>query len=125
MKYDNLQRGNAAEDLALDFLTDQGLALVTRNFLCRAGEIDLIVKNATTLVFVEVRFRRDISRGTGAETITHQKMTKIVQTARYFLHNNPHHGNLDYRFDVISVSATVDWIQNAFTLDDLLNKDSR
>ena len=52
MKYDNLQRGNAAENLALDFLANQGLMLVTRNFLSRAGEIDLIVKNATTLVFV-------------------------------------------------------------------------
>ena len=125
MKYDNLQRGNAAENLALDFLANQGLMLVTRNFLSRAGEIDLIVKNATTLVFVEVRFRRDISRGTGAETITHQKMTKIVQTARYFLQNNPHYDNLDYRFDVVSVSAAIDWIQNAFTLDYILNKDSR
>ena len=125
MKYDNLQRGNAAENLALDFLANQGLMLVTRNFLSRAGEIDLIVKNATTLVFVEVRFRRDISRGTGAETITHQKMTKIVQTARYFLQNNPHYDNLDYRFDVVSVSAAIDRIQNAFTLDDILNKDSR
>ena len=114
----NIQRGNGAENVALSFLEGQGFTVVARNFLCKAGEIDLIVRDRTVLVFVEVRFRQDTSRGTGAETVTRSKMTKIINAARYFLMKNPTHDNLDYRFDVISISTSVDWIQNAFTLDD-------
>ena len=70
----NIQRGNDAENRALEFLETQGLRLVTRNFLCKVGEIDLIVRDQTTVIFVEVRYRQDTSRGTGAETVTRSKM---------------------------------------------------
>jgi len=125
MNETNIQRGNDAEDRALAFLETQGLKLVTRNFLCKVGEIDLIVRDQTTVIFVEVRYRQDTSRGTGAETVTRSKMIKIINSARYFLTQHPIHAELDCRFDVISISASLDWIQNAFTLDDTLQKDSR
>lgn len=110
--------GNKAEEAALTFLLARGFTLVARNFRCKAGELDLIVKDPTTLVFVEVRYRRDTSRGTGAETVTRGKMAKLIKAAQYFLLKNPAQGHLDYRFDVISITTTIDWIQNAFTLDD-------
>ncbi len=125
MNETNIQRGNDAEDRALAFLETQGLRLVTRNFLCKVGEIDLIVRDQTTVIFVEVRYRQDTSRGTGAETVTRSKMIKIINSARYFLTQQPIYAELDCRFDVISISASLDWIQNAFTLDDTLQKDSR
>lgn len=118
MSKTNIQRGNLAEDQALEFLEAQGLILVFRNFLCKAGEIDLILRDQTTVIFVEVRYRADTSRGTGADTVTRSKMTKIINSARYFLMQNPAYVKLDCRFDVISISASLDWIQNAFTLDD-------
>ncbi|MDC1368694.1 YraN family protein [Pseudomonadales bacterium] len=121
----NIQRGNDAENRALEFLETQGLRLVTRNFLCKVGEIDLIVRDQTTVIFVEVRYRQDTSRGTGAETVTRSKMIKIINSARYFLTQQPIYAELACRFDVISISASLDWIQNAFTLDDTLQKDSR
>jgi len=114
---DNIDRGRAAEDLALTFLQASGYQCVARNYTCRAGEIDLIVTDATTLVFVEVRYRRNQQHGTGAESVTRSKMLKIIRAASYFLLNYPQYEVLDQRFDVISIGADLDWIENAFTLD--------
>jgi putative endonuclease len=113
----HLLSGNNAEEAALDFLLARGFTLVARNFRCKVGELDLIVKDPTTLVFVEVRYRQDTSRGTGAETVTGRKMAKLIKAAQYFLQRNPDQGHLDCRFDVISITTSIDWIQNAFTLD--------
>ena len=114
---DNIDRGRAAENRACTFLEASGYTCVARNYTCRAGEIDLIVTDATTLVFVEVRYRRNQQHGTGAESVTRSKMLKIIRTAGYFLLNHPLYNVLDQRFDVISIGADLDWIENAFTLD--------
>jgi putative endonuclease len=118
MTASHILSGNNAEDAALGFLLARGFILVARNFRCKAGELDLIVKDPGTLVFVEVRYRQDASRGTGAETITRSKMAKLIKAAQFFLQKNPGQGHLDCRFDVISITTDIDWIQNAFTLDD-------
>ncbi|MCB1644229.1 MAG: YraN family protein [Pseudomonadales bacterium] len=109
--------GARAEQRAADFLTAQGLSIIERNFRCKAGEIDLIVSDNNTLIFVEVRYRQDSSRGSGAETVTRSKIRKLIRTAEFYLLNRPI-PDLDLRFDVISVDDTLDWIKNAFTLDD-------
>jgi putative endonuclease len=114
---DNIDRGRAAENRACTFLEASGYTCVARNYTCRAGEIDLIVTDATTLVFVEVRYRRNQQHGTGAESVTRSKMLKIIRTASYFLLNYPLYEVLDQRFDVISIGTDLDWIENAFTLD--------
>jgi putative endonuclease len=114
---DNIESGQAAENRALAFLEANGFNCIKRNYSCRAGEIDLIVVNNSTLVFVEVRYRKNPWHGTGAESVTRSKMLKIISTARYFLLNNPRYEVLDQRFDVISIGADLDWIVNAFTLD--------
>jgi putative endonuclease len=114
---DNIDRGRAAENRACTFLEANGYTSVARNYTCRVGEIDLIVIDATTLVFVEVRYRSNQQHGTGAESVTRSKMLKIIRAARYFLLNHPQYGVLDQRFDVISISTDLDWIENAFTLD--------
>lgn len=112
------QIGSAAEQAALEFLEARHLRLVRKNYCCRLGEIDLIMRDPNTLIFVEVRLRHDTSYGTGAETVTRSKMRKIINTAEHFLVKHPFLGNLDCRFDVVSMSDNIDWIQNAFTLDD-------
>jgi len=118
MKESSISIGQDAETEAQQFLASKGYELVEKNFSFRGGEIDLIVRNDKTLVFVEVRFRQNPLHGSGAETVTSAKRRRIIRTAEYFLQANPDNGDRDFRFDVISMSPDIDWIENAFTLND-------
>lgn len=113
--------GDEAEDTALKYLVANGCRLIAAKYRSRAGEIDLIVEDKGTLVFVEVRYRSDTSRGTGAETITATKQRRIIRTAEYFLINHKQYQDSACRFDVISMNDSmdhsIDWIKRAFTLD--------
>ncbi len=113
--------GDKAEHAALKYLVSNGCRLIVANYRSRAGEIDLIVEDKETLVFVEVRYRSDTSRGTGAETITATKQRRIIRTAEYFLINHKQYQDSACRFDVISMNDStndsIDWIKRAFTLD--------
>lgn len=109
-------RGDQAEQLAADFLQIQGLKLLEKNYRCRFGEIDLILLDKKTLVFAEVRLRKNQNFGGAASSITPQKQTRIVHTAQHYLsmqHNLP-----PCRFDVVLLNelsaAHIEWIQNAF-----------
>ncbi|MFT4798236.1 MAG: putative endonuclease [Candidatus Azotimanducaceae bacterium] len=113
------QLGNAAEQAALDYLESNGLQCIDRNFSCKMGEIDLIMIDHSTLVFVEVRLRNNPHHGSGADSVTRTKMRKIIRTAEFYLTRNPIPENLDCRFDVISMDKKIDWIKSAFTLDSL------
>ncbi len=75
------QTGTKAEDDALAFLQGQGLTPVTRNFRCRSGEIDLIMQDGNTLVFVEVRKRKNRLYGGAAASITPAKQQKLIKNA--------------------------------------------
>ena len=80
-----MNRGAAAEGLAAQFLAARGLAIVQRNYRCRGGEIDLIVRDGEILVFVEVRLRRNRAFGTAAESITAVKRRRLRLAARHYL----------------------------------------
>ena len=110
--------GHAAESVALAHLQSHGLQLVERNFRCKMGEIDLIMNDGRTLVFVEVRLRNNRQHLTGAESVTRSKMQRLIRTAQYYLVTHPSNDELEFRFDVISMGAGIDWIKEAFTLDD-------
>ena len=89
------------------------------NFSSRFGEIDLIMEDGKTVVFVEVKFRTSHQHGSGAEAITYHKQNKISRTAGWYLAKNPHRAEQFCRFDVISIGAQqqdheIDWIKNAF-----------
>lgn len=108
--------GGRAEQYALDYLKSQGLKLVTCNFLCRMGEIDLIMMHNKHLVFVEVRYRKNSHYGTPAATISRTKQSRLTRTANFYLQQ---HGlDIPCRFDVVAIVAQpevkVEWIQNAF-----------
>ena len=111
-------RGNKAETQAAAYLSGQGLVLLERNFSCKLGEIDLIMRDNQTLIFVEVRLRHNPHFGSGAETVTIYKQRKIIKTAQYYLQTHANVENLDCRFDVISIANEIDWITNAFNLDE-------
>jgi putative endonuclease len=80
-----MNRGAAAEALAARFLMARGLSIVGRNYRCRGGEIDLIVRDGKTLVFVEVRLRRSQAFGGAAESITATKRRRLRLAAQHYL----------------------------------------
>nr|WP_314901395.1 YraN family protein [uncultured Deefgea sp.] len=77
--------GAAAEQRAADFIVAQGLKLIARNWRCRFGEIDLIAKDAKTLVFIEVRARTNANFGGAASSIQRSKQEKLIRTAQMYL----------------------------------------
>jgi putative endonuclease len=109
-------RGDAAEKLAEQFLRKQGLKLVDRNFRVRKGEIDLIMTDADTLVFVEVRMRTHAGFGGGAASIGPAKQRRLIAAAHHYL------GTLKptppCRFDAVLLNqldeSRIEWIRNAF-----------
>ena len=114
-----VERGAWAEDLACQHLLDRGLRLIRRNYRCRYGEIDLVMRDAATIAFVEVRLRSRTDFGSGAESVDARKQARLVSSAEHYLQR---HGTLlaDCRFDVVSIRRSADsheleWIRHAFT----------
>lgn len=116
--------GLRAEDQVLSFLIKQGLKPVTRNYNCRVGELDLVMWDGETLVFIEVRYRKNRHYGSAVETVDYRKQRKLARTALHFLQTRHDSRWPPCRFDVIGVdpadnqatSLHFDWIKNAFDL---------
>jgi putative endonuclease len=111
--------GQTAENQACAYLQQQGLRLVTRNYRCKVGEIDLIMRDKTDLVFVEVRYRKNDSFGGGLQSITSAKQAKLTRAASFYLQRNRLTENIPCRFDVIAIGiqqgkSAIEWIKNAF-----------
>ncbi|MDH3354766.1 MAG: YraN family protein [Chromatiales bacterium] len=110
--------GHDAETAAINYLQQQGLTLTERNYHCRRGEIDIIMDDADTLVFVEVKYRQSPRFGSASEMVTPQKQKKIITTALHYLQQN----KLEQacRFDVVAISPDtgVEWIKSAFETDE-------
>lgn len=101
------------ESRAAEFLRARGLRLLARNYRCRMGEIDLIADEGGTLVFVEVRLRRNGNFGGAAESITVRKQERLIRAAQHYLQRLP--GSPPCRFDaVISDGVNLEWIKDAF-----------
>src|SRR5690606_23628442 len=83
------QRGNASEQRACQWLREQGLELVTQNWRCRLGEIDLIMQHGDTLVFVEVRYRAQDDFGGALASVDQRKQRRLVLAARHYLSRFP------------------------------------
>lgn len=116
--------GSAAEAAAEAHLCRQGLHPIARNVRYRFGEIDLILREGKTLVFVEVRQRRDNAFGGAAASIDRRKCGRIAKAASAWLASQPSLAQAPCRFDVVALSGAqgiteLVWIRNAFTLDDL------
>lgn len=109
-------KGQHAEKIACEYLQQQGLVLIDKNYHCRLGEIDLIMEHDDTLVFVEVRYRKNNLYGDAKESVTYKKQQKLQKAALHFLQQ---HKNRNARFDVIAITGenkqqSFEWIQNAF-----------
>lgn len=115
------QIGTQAERQAEEYLYKQNLTLVKRNYRCRFGEIDLIMQDKQTLVFVEVRYRDKTVHGNAAETVQFSKRKKLIKAATFYLVQQKLWEKVACRFDVIAISplppTEIDWIKDAFSVE--------
>jgi putative endonuclease len=107
------------ENAALAYMLGEGLKLVERNFLCRYGEIDLILREGDTTVFAEVRYRNTAQHGGGTVSVGRAKRDKLVRAAQTWLQTHARFATLPCRFDVIGCAGTLqqpvfEWTRNAF-----------
>ena len=113
-------KGIATEEFAKRYLVQQGLTFIDKNVHCRQGEIDLIMKDQQTFVFVEVKYRKSNHFGGAISAISQSKQNKIKHCVAFFLHKaNLNEYNTPCRFDVIALDGDINqpqvtWLKNAF-----------
>ena len=112
--------GRDSEEAALAHLRAQGLRLILRNYRCRAGEIDLVMLERTTLVLVEVRYRSANRFGGAAASVTWHKQRRLAAAAGHLLLTHADLRRYPARFDVVAISPgaagrEVQWIRDAFS----------
>lgn len=116
-------QGAAVEAAALAHLLDSGLCAIAANANYRFGELDLVMRDGATVVFIEVRYRRDARFGGGAASIDRNKRRKLVHAAQAFLAAHRQFIDAPCRFDVIDADGDpaqprLTWIRDAFRADD-------
>lgn len=111
--------GQLAEQKALAYLKEQGFHLVTQNYLCRVGEIDLVMRDGAYFVFIEVRARSNTLYGGGIASINYAKRKKIMKAALHYLMIHKLYEKHPLRFDVISIdgAGNITWLKDAFNAD--------
>jgi putative endonuclease len=114
------QAGREAEACALLYLQQQGLQLIAQNWLCKRGELDLVMLDGDTVVFVEVRYRRYSGWGGALHSVDLRKQGKLVLAAQLFLQNETRWADSPCRFDVVAIEgqpgsdSPVNWLKSAF-----------
>jgi putative endonuclease len=111
-----MNAGALAELWAVRYLQKQGLKLIVRNFRGRFGEIDLIMQDGASLVFIEVRLRRNTGFGGAAASIDRHKQQRIIRTAHQYLSELAR--TPPCRFDAVLMDdaegLNAQWLKNAF-----------
>jgi len=106
--------GSIGEDMAVEFLKSRGVKILERNYQNRFGEIDIIGREDNTLLFIEVKYRKNESFGYPLEAVGFAKREKIRKMARFFLNEN-HYYHYNIRFDCIGIiGSQIEWIKGAF-----------
>ncbi len=116
-KQNKRAKGEYYESMALDYLEQHQLIFIQRNFHSKTGEIDLIMKEQDTLIFVEVKYRSSSNYGSAEEMVTWKKQQKLQQTALFWLMKNGLSvEHTPFRFDVVAIHSQgekINWIKNA------------
>ena len=115
----NLSRGREAEERACRHLLQQGLTLTERNYRSPFGEIDLVMQERDTLVFIEVRYRTRGDFGSAAETVDARKQARLRATAEHYRQNAPRASKKACRFDIVAITGDGEdgdfrWLRNVF-----------
>lgn len=118
-------RGEWAEHLACQWLQQHGLLLIERNYRCRQGEIDIVMRDGTQLSFVEVRLRSPRGFGDAAASVDWRKQQKLQKAAAHYLAHHRQFSALSCRFDVMAAQVEDgdgklrwQWIKDAFYCTD-------
>ena len=114
-------RGGEWERRAERWLSRRGLRLLARNFHCRQGELDLVMQDGESTVFIEVRYGQCSAFGSPAASVDMHKQLRIQHAASIFLVRNPRLAQAPCRFDVLAISGRrpwprFEWLQDAFRL---------
>ena len=110
--------GQQYEQLALQYLQRQGLQLIQQNYHCKAGEIDLVMRDGASLIFVEVKYRASSAFGGAVAAVTYSKQLKLLRTSRWYLQQH-RLSEQACRLDVLAIEGQppyqYQWIKNAIT----------
>jgi putative endonuclease len=112
--------GREAEASALLFLQQQGMQLIAQNWLCKRGELDLVMLDGDTVVFVEVRYRRHSGWGGALHSVDFRKQQKLIAAAQLFLQDEARWADAPCRFDVVAIEGqpgsgpAFNWLKSAF-----------
>lgn len=107
--------GKKAEQKVAKLLEEKGYTILEMNYRCRFGEVDIVAKDGATLVFIEVKYRKDRALGTGEEAVFYQKQRKICKCVPFYLYEHRLSNDIPIRFDVAAVlKEDVHLIKNAF-----------
>ena len=118
--------GKQEENVAVAYLTKQGLQILFRNYHCRGGELDIVAMHNCELDFVEVRYRKLTAWGDAVESVNVTKQQRWVHAAQCFCLQHPEFDDLTKRFDLIAIqgannwfhtSKTIRWMRNVLQLD--------
>lgn len=113
--------GQAAEDIAAEFLRAKGLEIIHRNYRRRLGELDVVARDGNVLVIAEVRARASNAYGGAAASVRIWKQRRLIRAASQLLQQHKELARMPVRFDVIVVSdistggPKIEWIRHAFS----------
>ena len=112
-------KGSIYEELARNYLKQNGCNILFKNFRSRSGEIDIIARDGKYLCFIEVKFRKDDSYGLPEEAVNYHKQKQICKVSKFYLYSRKIPLDTPIRYDVLSISGseneyTVHWVKNAF-----------
>lgn len=108
------ETGTQYEERAAEYLIAQNYQILERNYRIRSGEIDIIARDGTVLVFIEVKYRKNDESGNPLEAVDIRKQRKIIKVARYYLYQKKY-GDVPCRFDVIGICGShIEHIKDAF-----------
>ena len=114
-KQNNRTIGKSYEEKAAKYLEQNGYTIIDVNFNCKIGEIDIIAKDKEYLVFVEVKYRKNLLKGDPSEAINYYKQRTITKVAQYYLLKKRMSFNIPCRFDVVVIiDEQIRLIKNAF-----------
>lgn len=107
--------GSLYEQKAARYLESKGVKILEHNFRCRIGEVDLIGKDGSYLVFAEVKYRLHPGNGSAAEAVDRKKQKVISRVADFYLFGHCRNREVPCRFDVVAFDGEeICWYQNAF-----------
>lgn len=107
MNLDRKRLGERGEEAAAAFLERAGMTVIERNWRCSAGEIDIVALDDETIVLVEVKTRRTVSKGTPEEAVTPAKCRRYAKLAAAYV-QSAGVSDVPVRFDVVALLVVAE-----------------